>query len=138
MVLGLAFLVALAVERGWIDERARVALAFATAGAIFGVGIWLSETRRRNQASLAMVGTGLAGLYLALTAAASFYHLVPVALAFVVALAIGAAGAALAVLPVARSWAGRQRPDPRAFGLALAVGGVVLGGLLVRLGQTGS
>lgn len=97
VILGLAFLVALAVERGWIDERARVALAFATAGAIFAVGVWLSETRRRNQASLAMVGTGIAGLYLALTAATSLYGLVPVALALAVALGIGAAGAALAV-----------------------------------------
>ena len=45
--------------------------------------------------------------------------------------------ATFAALSLARSWAGRRRADPRAFGLGLAAGGAVLGGLLVRLGQTG-
>jgi uncharacterized membrane protein len=78
VVLGLAFLVALAVERGWLDEVARTSLAFAGSGALLVLGAWLHERRGRTQASLAAVGTGLAGLFLSLTAATVLYDLVPV------------------------------------------------------------
>jgi uncharacterized membrane protein len=64
VVLGLAFLLALAVDRGWLDEVARTVLAFAGAGALLTLGVWLHERRGRTQASLAAVGTGLAGLFL--------------------------------------------------------------------------
>lgn len=106
VLVGLAFLVALAVERGWIDERARVALAFLTAGGLFAGGVWLSETRVRNQATLAMAGTGVAGLYLALAAATALYDLVPVALALAVAFAVGAAAAVAAIRWDSRTLAG--------------------------------
>src|SRR5919112_329019 len=38
VVLGLAFLVALAVDRGWLDEVARTVLAFAGSGALLAIG----------------------------------------------------------------------------------------------------
>ena len=97
VVLGLAFLVALAVDRGWLDEVARTVLAFAGSGALLAVGVWLHERRGRTQASLAAVGTGLAGLFLSLTAATVLYDLVPVELALVGAFVFGAIGAALAI-----------------------------------------
>jgi uncharacterized membrane protein len=97
VVLGLAFLVALAVDRGWLDEVARTVLAFAGAGALLTLGVWLHERRGRTQASLAAVGTGLAGLFLSLTAATVLYDLVPVELALAGAFVFGAIGAALAV-----------------------------------------
>jgi uncharacterized membrane protein len=96
VVVGLAFLVALAVERGWLDEVARTALAFAGSAALLVLGAWLHERRGRTQASLAAVGTGLAGLFLSLTAATVLYDLVPVELALAGAFAFGAVGAALA------------------------------------------
>jgi uncharacterized membrane protein len=97
VVLGLAFLVALAVDRGWLGEAARTVLAFAGSGALLGLGAWLHERRGRTQASLAAVGTGLAGLFLSLTAATVLYDLVPVELALAGAFVFGAIGAALAV-----------------------------------------
>src|SRR5919109_3614696 len=97
VVLGLAFLVALAVDRGWLDEVARTVLAFAGSGVLLAVGVWLHERRGRTQASLAAVGTGLAGLFLSLTAATVLYDLVPVELALAGAFVFGAIGAALAV-----------------------------------------
>jgi uncharacterized membrane protein len=97
VLVGLAFLVALAVERGWLDEKARTGLAFFGSAALLGVGVWLYERRGRTQASLAACGTGIAGLFLSLTAATVLYDLVPVSLALVAAFVVGALGAALAI-----------------------------------------
>jgi uncharacterized membrane protein len=97
VILGLAFLVALAVERGWLDERARTGVAFGGSAALLLVGAWLHERRGRTQASLAVVGTALAGLFLSLTAATVLYDLIPVGLALGGAFAFGALGAALAI-----------------------------------------
>jgi uncharacterized membrane protein len=97
VILGLAFLVALAVERGWLDESARTALAFSGSAALLIAGGWLHERRGRTQASLAVVGTGLAGLFLSLTAATVLYDLISVELALGGAFLFGAIGAALAI-----------------------------------------
>jgi uncharacterized membrane protein len=97
VIIGLVFLVALAVERGWLDERARTALAFAGSAALLGLGAWLYERRERTQASLAACGTGLAGLFLSLTAATVLYDLVPIELALVGAFVFGSVGAVLAI-----------------------------------------
>lgn len=97
VLIGLVFLVALAVERGWLDEKARTALAFVGSAVLLGLGAWLHERRDRTQASLAACGTGLAGLFLSLTAATVLYDLVPIELALVGAFVFGSVGAALAI-----------------------------------------
>ena len=97
VIVGLAFLVALAVEAGWLGEVARTVLAFAGSAALLALGAWLHERRGRTQASLAACGTGLAGLFLSLTAATVLYDLVPIELALAGAFAFGALGAFLAV-----------------------------------------
>src|SRR5690349_13475212 len=61
VIVGLLFLVALAVERGWLGEEARTVLAFLGSAVLLGLGAWLYETRDRTQAPLAACGTGLAG-----------------------------------------------------------------------------
>jgi uncharacterized membrane protein len=97
VLVGLAFFVALAIDRGWIGEAERVALAFGGSGLLAAAGILLGERRGRTQATLAMVGTGVAGLFLSLTAATALYDLLPLLLAFPVSLAIGALATALAI-----------------------------------------
>src|SRR4051794_8641721 len=97
VLVGLAFLVALAVQRGWLDEKARTALAFFGSAPLLGLGVWLHEKRGQTQASLAAVGTAIAGLFLSLTAATVLYDLVPVGVALVGAFVVGTVGAALAV-----------------------------------------
>src|SRR3954453_19939249 len=77
VLLGVAFLVAVAIGRGWIDEPTRIALAFAGSAALLGAGAWLHARRGATQASLASAGPGLAGLFLALTAGAQLYDLSP-------------------------------------------------------------
>ena len=97
VLTGLTFLVALAVERGWLDEKARTALAFIGSAVLLGLGAWLHERRGRTQAALAACGTGLAGLFLSLTAATVLYDLVPIGLALAAAFLFGAIGATLAI-----------------------------------------
>ena len=106
VLVGLAFLVALAIDRGWIGEWARVSMAFTGSLALLGAGAWLYERRGRSQAALAAVGTAIAGLFVAVTAAGSLYGLVPDVVALVVAFAVGALAAALAVRWQSRTVAG--------------------------------
>ena len=97
VLLGVAFFVALAVDRGWLGEVARIALAFVASSVLLGVGVWLHERRGRTQASLAAVGTAIAALYLTLTAATALYDLLPQTVALLAALAIGATATLIAV-----------------------------------------
>jgi uncharacterized membrane protein len=85
VLVGIAFLVALAVERGWRGEGARTVLAFVGSAVLLALGAWLHEQRGRTQASLAACGTGLAGLFLSLIAATVHYELVPIGLALAAA-----------------------------------------------------
>src|SRR5439155_4886740 len=105
-LLGIAFFVALAVQRGWIGETTRVALAFLVSSCVLGAGIWLYERHGRLQAPLAMVGAGLAGLYLTLTAATVLYDLIPAPVALGLGMAIGALAAGIAIRWDSRTVAG--------------------------------
>lgn len=97
VILGVAFFVAVAIGRGWIDESTRIALAFAGSLLLLGTGVWLYERRGRTQAALALVGAAIASLYLTLTAANQLYDLLPVPLALGTAFAVGATATVLAV-----------------------------------------
>jgi len=81
-------------------------MAFAASGLLTAAGVWLGERGRRSQASLATVGTGIAGLYLSLVTASAAYDLVPLAVAFPAALGIGSLATAVAVRWDSRSLAG--------------------------------
>ena len=106
VLLGVAFFVAVAIRRGWVDETTRIALAFAGSSALLAGGVWLHERRGRTQASMAMAGTGVSALYLTLTAATQLYGLIPTAPALAIALAIGATATALAIHWSSRAIAG--------------------------------
>ncbi|MDX6650263.1 MAG: hypothetical protein QOJ97_2214 [Solirubrobacteraceae bacterium] len=124
LVLGIAFLVAVAIGRGWIDEPARILLALtASLGLTLG-GALLYERRGRTQAALASVGAGVASLFLTLTAATRLYDLVPVWVALAGALAAGGAATTLAV-----------RWNARTIG-ALGILGALLSPVLVGAGSS--
>jgi uncharacterized membrane protein len=97
VVLGVAFFVALAMKRGWIDEQTRILLSFLGSIVLGGTGVWLHERKGRTQASLAMVGTSIAALYLTLTAAAQLYDLISVGPGLAIAFLIGATATTVAV-----------------------------------------
>ncbi|HEX8375608.1 MAG TPA: DUF2339 domain-containing protein, partial [Geminicoccaceae bacterium] len=114
VLTGIAFFVAVAIGRGWIDESTRIALGFGATGAMFAAGAWLYERRGATQASLALGGSGLAGLFLTLFAGMQLYALYPAPLALATAFGFGACGTLLAV-----RWRSRTVA-------ALAVGGALL------------
>src|SRR3954469_2854889 len=106
VLVGLAFLLALAIRNGWLGELARTLLAGGASLALVGGGVVLHERRGRTEAARAMVGTGLAGVFLTLAVATRAYHLIPAVAALPLAFATGAVAVALAVRWHARAIAG--------------------------------
>jgi len=97
VLAGLAFLFALGVSSGWLDESRRCALGVLVATGLLGAGAYLQERRGRTTAGLASAGAGLAGLFLALSYATQGYDLMPTLPGAVLGAAIGALGTALAL-----------------------------------------
>jgi hypothetical protein len=97
MALGIGFFFVMAANRGWIDERARVALGATASALVFGAGLLLRARYGQYWSALAAVGAGIAGAYATLAAATARYDLVPDALALPLAGAIAAVGTVVAV-----------------------------------------
>jgi uncharacterized membrane protein len=97
VLAGLAFLLTIAVSRGWLGEGARTALAGALSLGLLAVGVRLRERRGRNDAALSAAAAGIAGAFGTLVVAGPVYDLVPTALALLGALAVGGTATALAV-----------------------------------------
>lgn len=97
VVAGLAFLLTVAVSRGWLGEGARTALAGAISLGLLGLGFRLRERRGRNDAALSAAAAGLAGAFGTLVVTGQAYDLLPTALALLGALAVGGAATVLAI-----------------------------------------
>jgi uncharacterized membrane protein len=97
ILLGVAFLFAMAASRGWIGEGARIGLAALGSTALLVVGVWLHERKGRTDAALAAVASGIAAMFVTITVAAQVYELVPDLLAIALAMATGAVATALSV-----------------------------------------
>jgi uncharacterized membrane protein len=97
LAFGIGLFFVLASNRGWIDDRARVALGAVASLLAFGGGLCLRARFGQYWAALAAVGAGIAGAYATLAAAAARYDLVPDALALPLAGAIAAVATLVAV-----------------------------------------
>ncbi len=97
MAFGIGLFFVLASNRGWIDDRARVALGAVASVLVFGAGLVLRARFGQYWAAVAAVGAGIAGAYATLAAAAARYDLVPDALALPLAGAIAAGATLVAV-----------------------------------------
>ena len=98
VLAGLAFLLTIAVSRGWIGEGARTALAGVLSAGLLGAGVWLRERKGQTEASLAAAAVGDRRACSARwSSPGPVYHLVPVPLAFAGAFATGAVATALAI-----------------------------------------
>jgi uncharacterized membrane protein len=123
IVLAAAFFVTVALQHGWIDERVRVALAFAASTALFVAGVWLYERKGKTQAALAACAAATAALFATDTAATVGYALLPPWAGLLVAAAVGIAATAIAV-----RW-----ESPIVAGLGIV--GALLAPVLVRAGD---
>ncbi|HEX8064985.1 MAG TPA: DUF2339 domain-containing protein [Thermoleophilaceae bacterium] len=125
VLLGVAFLVAMAVDRGWIDEPTRIAIGFGGCTALLAGAVALYERRGRTQAALAAAGSAIAGLFATLTAGAQLYDLFPVPVSLATAALVGGVATVLALRWNARTFA------------ALGLVGALLAPVLVGADQTG-
>ncbi|MFN8224300.1 MAG: DUF2339 domain-containing protein [Gaiellales bacterium] len=143
MLLGVAFLFALAVNRGWIGPEARVGIGAVVSGLCVAAGIVARRRLGDVYAAQAVVGVGIAGGFLTLLAATALYELIgygaglggAVAVAAVATLVawrwsseviagLGLIGALLA--PFAPAYADRPTATGVAFAVAMFLGAVAI------------
>jgi len=103
LFVGVAFLLNLAIDRGYIPIELRLAAVAAVAVALLAQGWRLQATR--NAYALLIQGGAIGLLYLTIFAGYNLYHLIPSTLAFILLVLIAALAAALAVLQNALSLA---------------------------------
>jgi uncharacterized membrane protein len=96
-LLGMVFLVGIALEHGWIDEPMRIVLGFLGSTSLLLAGFWLYERKGHTEAALAAVGSGLAGLYATLLVGTQVYDLIPSYLGLACAALVGVVGVTIAV-----------------------------------------
>jgi hypothetical protein len=97
VTLGVCFLLAIAVSRGWIGEVERTVLAGALSLALLAAGAWWQERRSQRDAARAAAAAGIAGLFATCVVAGNVYELVPVLATLTAAVAVGAAATLLAI-----------------------------------------
>lgn len=97
VLVGLGLLFALAIDSGWIGEGARTAMGTAFAAIFLGAGLRLHRGAGRTHASLALAGTGIAGLFMAAAVATSGYDLLPVPIGLAAAAMVGGGATWLAI-----------------------------------------
>jgi uncharacterized membrane protein len=118
LLFGVAFFLKYAFDNAWIDETGRVVIGIVS-GLVLIVSGWRFATRDLRGFGQALIGTGLAVLYLSVYAALSYYALISPTIAFAMMAAVTVLSALLA---------DRQRAQPLAF---IAVGGGFLTPFLV-------
>ena len=96
ILAGLAFLLTIAISRGWLGEGARTVLAGLLSAGLLGTGIWLREHKDRTEAALAAAAVGVAGLFGTILIAGAVYELVPTTVALAGAFVVGSAATYLA------------------------------------------
>lgn len=125
ILLGIVFLLGIAIDRGWIDESMRTVLGLLGSTSLLLAGVWLYERKGRTEAALAAVASALAGLYTTLLVGTQIYDLIPTEAGLACAGLVGIVGGALAV-----RW---ESPIVAAIGIL----GALLAPVLVDAGTSG-
>jgi uncharacterized membrane protein len=97
ILLGIVFLLGIAIDHGWIDEPMRTLLGFLGSTSLLLTGVWLYERKGRTEAALAAVASALFGLFATLLVGAQVYDLIPVGVGLAGAGLVGIVGVAIAV-----------------------------------------
>lgn len=97
ILLGIVFMLGIAIDRGWIDEPTRTVLGFLGSTSLLLAGVWLYERRGRTEAALAAVASALSGLFATLLVGTQIYELIPIGIGLVGAGLVGLVGVAIAV-----------------------------------------
>ncbi len=97
VLAGIAFLLAIAVSRGWIGPAGRTLVAGVLSLGMIGAGAWRYEHRGRTDAALAALAAGIAGLFVTVAVGGPVYGVLPAMIALLLALASGALATTFAV-----------------------------------------
>jgi uncharacterized membrane protein len=97
ILLGIVFLLGIAIDRGWIDEPMRTVLGLLGSTSLLLAGVWLYERKGRTEAALAAVASALSGLYTTVLVGTQIYDLIPAEVGLACAGLVGIVGVALAV-----------------------------------------
>lgn len=97
ILLGIVFLLGIAIDHGWIDEPMRTLLGLLGSTSLLLAGVWLYERKGRTEAALAAVASALSGLYTTVLVGTQVYDLIPAEVGLACAGLIGIVGVALAV-----------------------------------------
>jgi uncharacterized membrane protein len=97
VAVGVIFLLAIAVTRGWIGPVERTLLAGLLSGGLLVAGIRAHGRKGRTDAAKAATAAGIVGLFATALVAGSVYHLIPAVIAIAGALAVGATATVLAL-----------------------------------------
>jgi uncharacterized membrane protein len=97
ILLGIVFLLGIAIDRGWIDEPTRTVLGLLGSTSLLLAGVWLYERKGRTEAALAAVASGISGLYTTVLVGTQIYDLIPAEVGLACAGLVGIVGVALAV-----------------------------------------
>ncbi len=97
ILLGIVFLLGIAIDRGWIDEPTRTVLGLLGSASLLLAGVWLYERKGRTEAALAAVASALSGLYTTVMVGTQIYDLIPAGVGLACAGLVGVVGVALAV-----------------------------------------
>ena len=96
-LLGIVFISVLAADRGWVSAELRVILGALISVALYGAGLVAYRRYDRTWAALAAAGTGIAGAYVTIAAAAAVYDFLGKPAALLAAAFVAAVGVATAV-----------------------------------------
>lgn len=97
ILLGIVFLLGIAIDRGWIDEPMRTILGLLGSSSLLLAGVWLYERKGRTEAALVAVASSLSGLFTTLLVGTQIYDLIPAEIGLACAGLVGIVGVVLAV-----------------------------------------
>lgn len=123
VLAGILFFLVTAINRGWIDEPTRIALAYLASAGLLAGGMFLYD-RRGASAGAAMVSAAIAALFASTTAATTLYHLISPEAGLLTAALIGAVATMIAV-----RWESREIA-------AIGIVGALLSPVLVGAGTS--
>jgi uncharacterized membrane protein len=95
-LIGVVMFLVLAASRGWFGIPARLIAGAALGVALVAVGRWLHARPGGEVGALALVGTGIAALYLDVGTATAKYHYLPTPVGLVCGLLVVGTGLAIA------------------------------------------
>lgn len=98
LVAGIAFLVSIGIQDGWITPTMQLIAALAVCTGLSWGGHWLYEQRDQGTVAMAMFGAGIAGYYATLLIATQTYDFIdPLWIGLMFAATVAAAGTAVAL-----------------------------------------